>query len=139
MRITVACEGLGVSAHAVHCASFMCYTVNRGIIAECQNLPNPSMGAAQTVSMLQALDVDTIITGGIDMDFANMLCHAGIEVVAGVKGTAREVVEAYLNRTLIGGDELCHTTCNSEAEDEADPELRAAFDRIEAQFRTATA
>ena len=109
MKIIVACEGLGVSPHAVHCASFMCYTVERGIIADCRNLPNPGLSAEDTAQMFIDLGVGTIITGGIDYDFANMLCHAGIEVVAGVEGSAREVLEAYINHTLIGADELCHT------------------------------
>ena len=116
MKIIVACEGLGVSPHAVHCASFMCYTVERGIIADCRNLPNPGLSAEDTAQMFIDLDVSTIITGGIDYDFANMLCHAGIEVVAGVEGSAREVLEAYINHTLRSrrcvreaGSELLHS------------------------------
>lgn len=109
MIIIVACEGLGVSPHAVHCASFMCYTVERGIIADCRNLPNPGLSAEDTAQMFIDLGVSTIIAGGIDYDFANMLCHAGIEVVAGVEGSAREVLKAYINHTLIGADRAVPT------------------------------
>ena len=63
MKIIVACEGLGVSPHAVHCASFMCYTVERGIIADCRNLPNPGLSAEDTAQMFIDLGVSTIITG----------------------------------------------------------------------------
>ena len=136
MKITVACEGLGVSPHAVHCASFMCYTVERGIITDCRNLPNPGLPAKDTARMLIDLGVNTIITGGIDYDFANMLCHSGIEVVAGVGGTAREVVEAHINHTLIGADELCHTLSDCE-EDEF--EVDDAFAKLEAKFSTLSA
>ena len=52
--------------------------------------------------------VDTLIVGAIDYDVANVFCHAGIEVIAGAHGSAREVVQAYLTRTLTGVDELCH-------------------------------
>lgn len=137
MRIIVACEGLGVSPHAVHCASFMCYTVERGIIADCRNLPNPGLSAEDTAQMFIDLGVSTIITGGIDYDFANMLCHAGIEVVAGVEGSAREVLEAYINHTLIGADELCHTLAFNNDEEEA--EVDDAFAKLEANFFTANA
>ena len=81
--------------------------------------------------------VSTIITGGIDYDFANMLCHAGIEVVAGVEGSAREVLEAYINHTLIGADELCHTLAFNNDEEEA--EVDDAFAKLEANFFTANA
>ena len=97
MRIAVASEGLEVAPRFRQCASYMCYRVDRGIIVECQNLPNPvEMG------------VDTLIVGAIDYDVANVFCHAGIEVRAGAHGSAREVVQAYLTRTLTGVDELCH-------------------------------
>ena len=137
MKIAVACEGLGVSPHAVHCASFMCYTVNRGIITDCQNLPNPGLPAEETLSLLKEVGIDTIITGGIDIDFANMLCHSGVEVVAGVDGTAKEVADAYLNHTLIGADELCHTLAEEEGEEETD--LDDAFEALEKQFSALSA
>ena len=125
MIIIVACEGLGVSPHAVHCASFMCYTVERGIIADCRNLPNPGLSAEDTTQMFIDLGVSTIIAGGIDYDFANMLCHAGIEVVAGVEGSAREVLEAYINLAFNN--------------DEEEAEVDDAFAKLEANFFTANA
>ena len=137
MKIIVACEGLGVSPHAVHCASFMCYTVERGIIADCRNLPNPGLSAEDTTQMFIDLGVSTIITGGIDYDFANMLCHCGIEVVAGVEGTAREVLESDINHTRIGADELCHTLAFNNDEEEA--EVDDAFAKLKANFFTANA
>ena len=126
MIIIVACEGLGVSPHAVHCASFMCYTVERGIIADCRNLPNPGLSAEDTTQMFIDLGVSTIIAGGIDYDFANML-----------EGSAREVLEAYINHTLIGADELCHTLAFNNDEEEA--EVDDAFAKLEANFFTANA
>lgn len=137
MKIAVACEGLGVSPHAVHCASFMCYTVNRGIITDCQNLPNPGLPAEETLNLLKEMGIDTIITGGIDIDFANMLCHSGVEVVAGVEGTSKEVADAYLNHTLIGADELCHTLAEEDGEEESD--LDDAFEALEKQFSALSA
>lgn len=129
MRMAVASDGLQASSHAVRCSSFMFYTVKRGIITECQNLPNPGLPAAETVKLLQSLEIDALITSGIDMDFANMLCHCGIEVVAGVNGTAREVAEAYLNHTLIGATELCHIESLEHAVKNERSKPRSAEDR----------
>ena len=102
MRIAVASEGLEVSPHAGHCSSFTCYTVNRGVITECQNLPNPGVPGATMAELFQDVGVDVLVCGGIDMDMANAFCHAGIEVVAGAAGSVRRVAESYLNHTLIG-------------------------------------
>ena len=108
MRVAVASEGLEVAPRFRQCASYMCYRVERGIIVECQNLPNPGLAAPKLVALLVEMGVDTLIVGAIDYDVANVFCHAGVEVIAGAHGSAREVVQAYLTRTLTGVDELCH-------------------------------
>ena len=89
MRIAVASEGLEVAPRFRQCASYMCYRV-------------------ELVALLVEMGVDTLIVGAIDYDVANVFCHAGVEVIAGAHGSAREVVQAYLTRTLTGVDELCH-------------------------------
>ena len=136
MRIAVASEGLEVSPHAGHCSSFMCYTVTRGVITECQNLPNPGVPGATMAELFQDVGVDVLVCGGIDMDMANAFCHAGIEVVAGAAGSVRRVAESYLNHTLIGTEELCHLL--DEAADADDEELESAFGRIEKQLESAS-
>lgn len=129
MKVAVACDGLGVSAHAARCDSYMCYAVSKGTITECRNLPNMASNSHDAAQLIIDLGFDTIISGGIDMDMANELCAANVEVVAGVSGTAREVMDAYLSNTLMGeAMELCQV---SQA-DEAD--IDAAFDEIAARF-----
>lgn len=118
MRIAVASEGLEVSPYFGQCASYMCYTVERGVIVECQNMPNPRIPLVELVRLLHELDVRTLIVGRIEYDAADLLCHSDIEVVAGAKGSAREVVQAYLTRTLIGVDELCHLSDEADLEDD---------------------
>ena len=102
MRIAVASEGLEVAPRFRQCASYMCYRVERGIIVECQNLPNPGLAAPKLVALLVEMGVDTLIVGAIDYDVANVFCHAGVEVIAGAHGSAREVVQVYITRTLTG-------------------------------------
>ena len=68
MRIAVASEGLEVAPRFRQCASYMCYRVERGIIVECQNLPNPGLAAPKLVALLVEMGVDTLIVGAIDYD-----------------------------------------------------------------------
>ena len=70
-------------------------------------------------------------------DFGGEGGDACVEVVAGVEGSAREVLEAYINHTLIGADELCHTLAFNNDEEEA--EVDDAFAKLEANFFTANA
>lgn len=128
MKIAVACVGLEVAPHAARCESFMCYTVEKGIIKDCRNLPNMGITSAEAASLIKQIGFDAIISGGIDMDMANELCHAGVEVVAGVKGTAREVAEAYVSQTLMGAVELCHAL--EEEHDPEDQDVEDAFEKM---------
>lgn len=129
MKVAVACDGLSVSSHAARCDSFMCYTVDRGVIVDCRNLPNMGITSHEGARLIIDLGFDAIISGGIDMDMANELCAAGVEVVAGVEGSPREVVESYISHTLLGAVSFCHMHEADEDEDE-DPDIEAAFNRI---------
>lgn len=128
MKIAVACEGMGVSSHAAQCESFMCYTIEKGIITDCKNLPNMGITGEETVALMRQIGFDVLIAGGVDMDTANALCYAGVEVVAGASGTAREVVNSYMNRTLMGAVELCHASC--EEHDPEDQDVEDAFEKM---------
>lgn len=108
MRIAVASEGLEVAHRFGQCASYMCYTVDCGIIVECQNMPNVSLPIGKLVELLCELDVGVLIVDTIEYDIANAFCRAGVEVIAGAQGATREVAQAYLSRTLSGVDEVCH-------------------------------
>lgn len=108
MRIAVASEGLDVAPLFRSTVSFMCYTVKRGIITECQNMPNPKLPIDELVELFEELEIDVVIVGRIEYEFANRLCRAGIEVVAGACGNAADVARGYLTKTLTGVEEVCH-------------------------------
>ena len=85
MKIAVACDGLRTSSHAARCGSFMCYTVEKGVITDCRNLPNMGVTSQEAADLINGLGFDAIITKGIDMDMAENLCASGVEVVAGCR------------------------------------------------------
>lgn len=107
MRIAVASSGLNVATRFERAESYTIYRVERGIIVECQNIPVPIIPYVEIASQLVSIDVSVIIVGAIPVNIARVFCQASIEVVAGAQGSAREVVEQYLTRTLIGVDEMC--------------------------------
>ena len=66
MRIAVACQGLDVAPRFARSSSFMCYRVDRGMFADCQNMPNLSFPPAQLAQVLKDLDVSVMIADRID-------------------------------------------------------------------------
>ena len=118
MKIAVACDGLETALHALYCESFMVYTVSKGIVVGCQNLPNPQVDAIELAHLLHDLGVQVFISHGVEADIAKQLCYADIEVVSGVEGSPKAVVDSYLSSTLIGVDEMCHPQASSDALEE---------------------
>ncbi len=117
MRIAVASDGLNVSVHSGRCASYMCYTVERGVITECQNLPNPCLPPASTAELLASLGIDLFFVSTVDPNIQRALEQSGIEVVSGMSGSARESVEHFITDMMNGStvfeDETdCHSVIN---------------------------
>lgn len=114
----------------------MCYTVDKGIVTDCRNLPNMGITSHEAVQLILGLGFDAIISGGIDYDMANELCASGVEVVAGVEGSPREVLDSYINHTLMGAVSFCHMHGEYD-EEEDDEDLEAAFDAIAKKLEAA--
>lgn len=106
MRIAVTSDELNVSASLGRCASYMCYTVDCGVITQCQNFPNPNLPPAPTVHLLQNLGVDLVISNSVESNIEQALVDGGVEVIKGVTGTARDAVESYISELLSGADEF---------------------------------
>ena len=102
MRIAVASEGLKVSPVFGKCASFTCYRIERGVIVECQNMPNPLFPPNRLASLLHELDVRGLITGTIQREAAEALRAVDIEVVPNRGGTAPHPAEVTLAPTPTG-------------------------------------
>ena len=83
----------------------MCYRVDRGMFADCQNMPNLSFPPAQLAQVLKDLEVSVMIVNRIDPTSETALKAAGIEVQTGYTGTASAAARTYIGRTLSGTHE----------------------------------
>lgn len=104
MRIAVASDGLDVSLHGSRCASYTCYTVERGIITTCQNTPNPCLAPEFAAQYLKDLGVDVFLATDIDPEMRTALKHRGIETAKASSGSTKRAVEKYLSRLFNGED-----------------------------------
>lgn len=106
MRIAVASDGLDVSLHGNRCESYMCYRVERGIITECQNTPNPCLSPQLTAELFKQIGVSVFIVHVLDPSFREAFESAGIEVVTGSFGSTHRAVERFLASLFLGDDLL---------------------------------
>ncbi len=135
MEIAVACDGLIVAEHTDRCDSFMCYTANKGVLIGCRNLPNLGLTSQEAADLLIDLGFDIFITGGIDAEMTDRLCSAGIEVIAGISGDPRVVVNDFLDNALTGAVSLCEDDSYG---DPAEADIENVFADISERLLSAT-
>ncbi len=102
MRIAVASQGLDVAPWFLHCSSYMCYRVERGLITDCHNMPNLSMSSQQTAHLMHDLGITVVLANNMEGSAKTALEAAGIEVVEGMSGTASAAARQYVTNTLAG-------------------------------------
>ena len=96
MKIAVACDGLSVAPLFLKCTSYMCYTVERGVIVDSRNLPAFDQPIEAAANVLRSLGVDVLIMGRIDPDAKERLGASGATLVTGAKGDPLQAARSYL-------------------------------------------
>ncbi|HLW22017.1 MAG TPA: NifB/NifX family molybdenum-iron cluster-binding protein [Sphaerochaetaceae bacterium] len=106
-RIAVAAEKDVVSDHFGLCEDFMFFNTENGKITKIEKLVNPGHVPCELPEKIIANGADTIISGNLGKNAANIFKMNGVEVVVGASGEAREVVDAYIHGDLKSTGELC--------------------------------
>lgn len=96
MKIAVTYEHGNVFQHFGHTEQFKVYKVRDGKIEDSQVVSTEGSGHGALAGLLSALNVDTLICGGIGGGAQAALAQAGIRLYGGVTGSADEAVNALL-------------------------------------------
>ncbi len=100
MRIAVTYENGEIFQHFGHTEQFKIYDVQDNKIVSSQVLDTNGSGHGALAGILQALNVDTLICGGIGGGAQMALAQAGIQLYGGVSGNADNAVNALLGGIL---------------------------------------
>lgn len=100
MRIAVTYENGEVFQHFGHTEQFKIYEVSGGKVCDTKIVETNGSGHGALAGLLQALNVDTLICGGIGAGAQNALAQAQIRLYGGVSGSADNAVNALLDGTL---------------------------------------
>lgn len=121
MRIAVAYNEDGtISQHFGKTAHFKFFDIEDGKVTHSAVVHIGADKHCSIVSDLQAGNADAVICGGIGNGAVNKLNAAGIELYAGVKGTADQAIADLLNQTLVYSSvALCEDHDHHHAEGEA--------------------
>ncbi len=100
MRIAATYENGEIFQHFGHTAQFKVYDVEDGKILSSHVIDTDGSGHGALAGILQALNVNVLICGGIGGGAQNALAQAGIKLYGGVSGNADEAVKALIGGSL---------------------------------------
>ena len=100
MRIAVTYENGQIFQHFGHTEQFKVYDAEGGKVVSAQVVDTNGSGHGALAGVLSALQVDTLICGGIGGGAQMALAAAGIRLYGGVSGDADSAVAALLAGTL---------------------------------------
>ena len=100
-----------VDGHFGHCEFYSVFTISeKNEITQMNTIPSvQGCGCKSNIAGVLATDGVTImLAGGIGGGAINVLYNAGIEVIRGCEGDAREVVKRFISGALTDSGESCH-------------------------------
>ena len=100
MRIAVTYENGQIFQHFGHTETFKIYDVEEGKVVHSEVVDTNGSGHGALAGVLNALNADVLICGGIGGGAQTALAAAGIKLLEGVSGDADKAVEAFINETL---------------------------------------
>lgn len=100
MRIAVTYENGQIFQHFGHTQQFKIYDVEDGKILSSEVVDTSGSGHGALAGVLNALQADVLICGGIGGGAQAALTAAGIRWYGGVSGDADQAVDAFLAGTL---------------------------------------
>ncbi len=99
-KIAVTYENGQIFQHFGHTETFKIYDVEEGKVVHSEVVDTNGSGYGALAGVLNALNADVLICGGIGGGAQTALAAAGIKLFGGVSGDADEAVEAFINETL---------------------------------------
>lgn len=107
MKIAISADNGYVSAHFGRCSSYFIVEIEDGKLVRQEEIANPGHSPGYLPRFLAEKGIKVLITGGIGSRAVNYFTEYGIEVISGVQGTIKEVIENFLNGQLQPGEDLC--------------------------------
>ena len=108
MKIAIPMANGRLTAHFGHCQEFALVEIEGNEISKKEMLVPPPHEPGVLPSWLHELGADVIIAGGMGQRAVGLFQERGIKVVTGAPAlTPEEIVNSYLNNTLMTGSNLC--------------------------------
>jgi len=89
-----------------YCSAMAIFTITGGRVVEQVDFPLRSRDPFDRVRLLRDQGVDTVICGGMQDIYEDLVRASGFEVISWVSGVVEDLLEMYLRGQLVAGAEL---------------------------------
>jgi predicted Fe-Mo cluster-binding NifX family protein len=106
VKVAVPRMGETVAPCFEYCATMAVFTIERGRIVDQVDFPLRSRDPFDRVRLLRDQEVETVICGGMQDFYEDVLKTSGFEVISWVSGSVEDLLDMYLRGRLVPGTEL---------------------------------
>jgi len=106
VKVAVPRMGETVAPCFEYCATMAVFTVEDGRVLDQVDFPLRSRDPFDRVRLLRDQHVDTVICGGMQDFYEDILRSGGFEVISWVSGCVEDLLETFLRGRLVPGTEL---------------------------------
>lgn len=86
-----------------YCATMTIFTIGEGQIEEQRDIPLKSPDPFDRVRLLRDQKVDTLICGGMQDVYEDLIRASGFEVISWVSGSVEDLLDMYIRGRLVTG------------------------------------
>jgi predicted Fe-Mo cluster-binding NifX family protein len=87
-----------------YCSTMAVFTVEGALVSDQVDFPIRSRDPFDRVRLLRDRGVDTVICGGMQDIYEDLLRTTGLEVISWVSGSVEELLDMYLRGRLVPGE-----------------------------------
>ena len=106
MRVAIPRMGETVAPCFEYCCTMAIFTITRRHVVEQIDFPLRSRDPFDRVRLLRDQRVDTLICGGMQDIYEDLVRDAGLEVISWVSGLVEDLLDMYLRGRLVPGTDL---------------------------------
>ncbi len=108
MKIAIASDGEICSDHFGHCVGFKVYEIENKQIKDEYFLKNQGHKPGFLPTYLDGRGINVIISSGMGETAQRLFNEKNIEVIVGVNGKLKDVIDNYINGCLTSDNSICN-------------------------------
>jgi len=114
MKVAISTDNGKVALHFGRCSQYTIVDIEEGKIKNTNIIDNPGHSPGFLPGYLKNMGVTCVICGGIGQRAIENFKTFGIDVISGINGDIKDIIERFVNGSLKGSENLCSKSHDEE-------------------------